>query len=151
MLEVNLVLYTAKPALRITRLDDLAQRGPLLAEFRRGVGVCESALKQWLPAANVSNVTVTAQALRKLVEGRTDVFCDFDLAVVDAVNSSELADLGRFSRLFDVGAPVQFYGYLHKKHAALAPRLAETLKKMKAEGLIERYRVESEKDSMPKR
>jgi hypothetical protein len=35
----------------------------------------------------------------------------------------------------------------HRKHADLAPRLAAALKQMKAEGLIERYRVDALRES----
>jgi hypothetical protein len=34
---------------------------------------------------------------------------------------------------------------LHRKHAALALRLAATLKQMKAEGLVDAYRAQVEK------
>lgn len=147
VLEVNLVLYSANPALRINRVEDIAASLPLNGEFRRGVGVCENMLKQWLPPESVSSITTTEQGLRKLVARRTDLFCEFDLAVVDVVNSRELADLGPFRKVLALGAPTPFYGYLHKKNAALAPRLAATLKKMKAEGVIERYRSELEKEA----
>lgn len=151
VLEVKLMLYSANPALRINRLEDLSSGPALNGEYRRGVGVCEGILKQWLPPANVSNIATTEQGLRKLVARRTDLFCEFDLAVVDVVNSRELADLGPFRKVIEVGTPIPFYGYLHKKNAALAPRLAATLKKMKAEGLIERYRTEVEKETAPAR
>jgi hypothetical protein len=147
VLEVGLVLYGANPALRINRVEDIAAAPSLNGEFRRGVGVCETMLRQWLPATNVSSITTTEQGLRKLVAGRTDLFCEFDLAVVDAINSRELNDLGPFRKVLALGAPTPFYAYLHKKNAALAPRLAATLKKMKAEGLIERYRSELEKEA----
>lgn len=146
VLEVNLVLYSANPTVRINRLEDLASGPALNGEYRRGVGVCETMFKQSLPTANVSSITTTEQGLRKLVAGRTDLFCEFDLAVVDVVNARELADLGPFRKVLALGAPTPFYGYLHKKNAALAPRLAATLKKMKAEGLIDRYRAELEKE-----
>lgn len=147
VVEVNLVLYSANPTLRINRLEDIASGPPLNGEFRRGVGVCENMLKQWLPAANVSSITTTEQGLRKLVAGRTDLYCEFDLGVADAINSRELADLGSFRKVLALGAPTPLYAYLHKKNAALAPRLAATLKKMKAEGLIDRYRSELEKEA----
>jgi hypothetical protein len=41
---------------------------------------------------------------------------------------------------------VPTYTYLHKKHTELAPRLAATFKKMKAEGLIEAYRLQIERE-----
>jgi len=38
------------------------------------------------------------------------------------------------------------YPYLHKKHASLAPKMAEIIKTMKTEGLIEKYRIEVDKE-----
>lgn len=144
--EVRLALYVANPALRITRLEDLAAPR-LRGEYRRGVGVCESLLKQWRPKDQVLDITTTEQGLRKLVAGRTDVYCDLDLPVAEALNSPELADLGPLRKALDVGAPTPLYPYLHRKHLNLAPRLADILRKMKAEGLIERYRQEAELES----
>lgn len=146
VIEVRLALYAANPELRIARLEDLAPTH-LRGEYRRGVGVCESLLKQWLPLAPPSSITSTEQGLRKIVAGRTDLYCDLDLAVADTLNSPELADLGFFRKALDVGAPIPLYPYLHRRHTELAPRLAEVLKKMKAEGLIERYRRDAELES----
>lgn len=42
-----------------------------------------------------------------------------------------------------IDAAIPLHAFLHHKHAALAPRLAEALRQMKAEGVIERYRIES--------
>lgn len=38
---------------------------------------------------------------------------------------------------------VHMYPYLHKKHTDLAPKLAEALKAIKEEGLIEEYQKQA--------
>lgn len=147
VLEANLILYGVNPALRIDRPEDMAAGPPLNGEYRRGVAVCENLLKQWLLPANMSSITSTEQGLRKLDAGRTDLFCEFDLAIADAINSGELARLGPFRKVLALGPSTPLFGYLHKKNAALAPRLAATLRKMKGEGLIERFRSELEQEA----
>lgn len=144
-IENRLALYTANPALSLNRLEDLAS-SRLTVEYRRGVAICLKFLGPLFPPERIADVTTTGQGLRKLVAGRMDLYCDFDLAVQSALYSHELADLGPFRKAIDLGEPIPLYPYLHRKNAALAPRLADTLGKMKAEGLIERYRIEAEKE-----
>ena len=142
---VRMALYSAHPTLRLNRLEDLPAAG-VTGEYRRGVAVCERTLRQWLPEDSISDVTTAEQGLRKLTAGRTGVFCDFDLAVAAALLSAELAGLAPFRKVLDIGAEIPLYPYLHRRHAELAPRLAEVLKKMRAEGLIERYRLDVERE-----
>lgn len=142
---VRLALYGANPALRLDRLEDLPAAG-VTGEYRRGVVICETTLRRWLPEERISDVATTEQGLRKLAAGRTGVFCEFDLAIADALHSAELAGLAPFRKMLDIGADIPLYPYLHRKNADLAPRLAEVLKKMRAEGLIERYRLDVERE-----
>jgi hypothetical protein len=141
--DVVFALYAADPALRLSRLEDLPAT-TLLGDYRRGVGVCETALKRWLPAARLSDVTTTAQGLKKLLARRTDLYCDINLVVTTELAMPEFSGTDKVRRLLDVGT-LALYPYLHKRHAALAPRLAATLRQMKAEGLIERYRTDAER------
>jgi hypothetical protein len=53
-----------------------------------------------------------------------------------------LQGAGKVRKLFEFAA-LPTYPYLARKHAELAPRLAATLKKMKGEGLLDRYHVEA--------
>jgi len=45
--------------------------------------------------------------------------------------------------MIEIGTAMPLYPYLHPKRAELAPQLAFALKEMKAEGLVERYRLEA--------
>jgi len=144
VLDVFIVLYAANPDLKLERLEDLSSRD-WYADYRRGVGVCESLLTKALPREQVFDVTTTEQGLRKLLAGRSDVFCDFDLAVLAELYSQDYGDAGNVRKLFTLGNPTPLYPYLHGKKAALAPRLAAVLRQMKAEGLVQAYRAEAEK------
>lgn len=142
---VLFALYTADPQLRLERLEDL--RGSRASgEYRRGVLVCENSLKPLLPAERLADVNTTEQGLKKLLARRSDFLCDIDVAVQNELASADFKGTKGIRKLLDLGSPLPLYPYLQKKHADLAPRLAATLKQMKAEGLIERYRVDAERE-----
>jgi polar amino acid transport system substrate-binding protein len=140
--DIAFALYAANPAIAVKRLEDLRTLKPR-AGYPRGVLYCEKALQSVLPPEQIFDTTQTAQGLLMLLSGRVDVFCAVDLAVQGAL--AESADLKRVTgiRQLMVLEAAPLYPYLHRKHAELAPRLAATLKEMKAEGLIERYRTEA--------
>lgn len=142
---VVFALYTANPSLRLARLEDLATlRGN--GEYRRGLLVCESRLKQLLPDNRLTDVNTTEQGLKKLLAGRSDFLCDIDVAVNNELASPDFRGVTGIRKLIDLDNPLPLHTYLQKKHADLAPRLAAVLKQMKAEGLIERYRLEVERE-----
>lgn len=145
ILELQLALFTANPSLRLQRLDELAANG-MQVEYRRGLLLCENAFKPVVPANRLSDVTTEEQGLKKLQASRTDLYCDFTLTVAIAMRTPELKGGAEVRKVMDVGKPILTYPYLHKKHAELAPRLAVVLKKMKAEGLFEAYRLQVERE-----
>lgn len=145
ILELQLALFTANPSLRLPQLDELAANG-MQVEYRRGLLLCENALKPVVPANRLSDVTAEDQGLKKLQANRTDLYCDFTLTVAVAMRTPELKGGAEVRKVMDVGKPIQTYPYLHKKHTELAPRLAAVLKKMKAEGLFESYRLQVERE-----
>lgn len=149
--EVRLLLHAFGPAPKTgdpQRLDDLAT-GKWLVEYKRGVVICEQLLKPRLPAERLSDVTSVEQGLKKLKAGRTDLYCDFDLAVRGELAMPEFKGGAGFRHALDLGIGLPLYPYVHTRRAELAPRLAEALRQMKAEGLIERYLREAEAEVEP--
>lgn len=147
--EVRLGLYTYNSATRPDqpgRIEDLAS-GKWLVEYRRGVAICEKLLKPVLPPDRISDVTSVDQGLKKLKSGRTDYYCDFDTAIRNELLMPEYKGDVRFRRALDLGVGIQLYPYVYKSRADLAPRLAEALRKVKADGLIERYLREVEREA----
>lgn len=144
VMEVVFALFTADPALRLNRIEDLPASG-LSGDYRRGVLVCETTLKQWLPADRLSDVNTTEQGLKKLIAKRSDFMCDMDTAVASVLLTPDFKHADAIRRLAEIKT-LSLYPYVHRRNADLAPRLAATLKKMRAEGLIERYRQESERE-----
>ncbi len=94
-------------------------------------------LSKVVPPERLSFVPTIEQALKKLRAGRTDIFVYVEPLVLSVLRSAEFQDAG----IQMVGMMEEFalYPFLHKKHADLAPKLAEALKQMKAEGLFEQY------------
>lgn len=145
LIDLGFSLYTANPALRLERIEDLKSSN-YMVEYRRGILICETALKQVVAAERISDVTTQQQGLRKLIAGRTDLYCDIDVYVLQELQLPEFKGVKNVRKVIGIGKAVPTYPYLHKKHAELAPRLAAVLKQMKAEGLIEAYRVQVERD-----
>lgn len=145
VINLSFSLYTTQPALHLQRLDELPATA-LLVEYRDGILMCENTLKQLLPPTRLSRVATEQQGLKKLLAGRTDLYCDLDLTIQTALHSQEFKEAGNIRKALDLGKSIPTYPYLHWKHAELAPRLAATLKQMKAEGLIETYRLQVERE-----
>lgn len=143
VLNLSFSLYTASPSLRLDRLEDLAT-GNLVVEYHRGVVLCESTLKKLLPRDRVSELPSVEQALKKLVAGRTDLYCDIDLLVRLSLHTTEFKDVTTVRKVLDIAKSVPTYPYINKAHAELAPRLALVLRQMKAEGLIDGYQRQIE-------
>ncbi len=139
-------LYAAGSLARLERIEDLAAAN-LRVQYRRGVLVCENTLKRWQPAPRLSDVTSTEQGLRNLLESPADTaLCDTELAVESALHSARFKGAAPIVRLLSLSGSVPLYPYLHRKNAAMAPRLAAVLRQMKSEGLIERYRREVDRE-----
>ncbi|TXT39365.1 MAG: hypothetical protein FD135_2218 [Comamonadaceae bacterium] len=144
IIDMGFVLYAAKPTIQLQSLENL--RGTnWVVEYQRGVLLCENKLKALVPEGQLDSISSGEQGLRKLLAGRTDVYCDLETSMRRYLNSPEFKDNMRLHKVLHL-ATLPTYTYLHRKHAALAPRLAATLKQMKAEGLVEAYRVQVEKE-----
>jgi len=142
--DIVFTLYAADATLELKRLEDLSAT-KLRVSYRRGVIFCEKALASVLPREQMVDVTQAEQGLKMLLTGRTDLFCDVDLSVLSTLESAELNGATTIRRVLALQA-APLYPYLLRKHAELAPRLAVVLRAMKAEGLVERYRLEAQRE-----
>lgn len=147
--EVRLALFAFGPPARSgdpRRTEDLAT-GKWTVEYRRGVAICEKLLAPVVPPAQLSDVTSVEQALRKLKSGRADFYCDFDLSVRNDLLTPAFGGTAGFRQALDLNVGLPLYPYVHRSRAELAPRLAEALREMKREGLIDRYRRDVEREA----
>lgn len=146
LIDLSFSFYTANPKVKLERFEDLRATN-YQVEFRRGILLCENTIKQYVAAERVSDVPTQEQGLKKLLAGRTDLYCDIDVYVLQELQSPELkAGSKNVRKVIGIGKSVPTYPFLNKRHADLAPRLAAVLKQMKAEGLIETYRVQVERE-----
>lgn len=146
LVDLGFSFYTANPKVRVDRFEDL-RASSYQVEFRRGILICENTVKQYVSAERISDVLTQEQGLKKLLAGRTDLYCDIDVYVLQELQSPEFKDGGkRVRKVISIGKSVPTFPFLNKKHAELAPRLAAVLKQMKVEGLIEAYRLEVERE-----
>lgn len=135
-------LFAADDSLRLNRLEDLGS-GNARVETRLGVEFCDNALRNVVPEAQLSRITSTRQGLEKLMLKRTDYFCDLDVAVLNLLYTPSFSHTTAIRKVLDLGRPTSIYPYLSSKNGELAPKLAVTLKKMRTEGLIDRYRQDT--------
>jgi polar amino acid transport system substrate-binding protein len=145
VLDISFALFATQPALELKRLDEVVARR-LRVSYRRGVLFCEKALAGMVPASQLADVTQVEQGLMMLRTGRADLYCDVDAAIGNAIGAPELKGMVNVRKVLVLeSAPL--YPFLHRRHAELAPRLAAILAAMKAEGLLERYRLQAVQES----
>jgi hypothetical protein len=148
IVDLGFSIYTAKPGLRMDRLEDL-RATQYLVEYRRGLLLCENTLKPLVAPERLSDVPTREQGLKKLLAGRTDLYCEIDVYVQQELHMPEFKDLPNVAnvrKLVSLGKSVPTFPYLNKKHAELAPRLAAVLRQMKAQGLMETYQRQVERE-----
>lgn len=109
----------------------------LRVQYILGSAIAGRELGRRVAPNQLSTVTDVELGLRKLELDRADVLIALDL------NVEPLLPLPAFRRagIHQVAQldQVPCYLYLEKRHAALAPRLAQVLAQIKREGLIEQY------------
>nr|WP_256367637.1 transporter substrate-binding domain-containing protein [Duganella vulcania] len=136
LVSFRVTAFTRIPDLKISGWDSLKGTG-YRVQYRSGYTTFKAQLEQILPPSQLSSVVDSQAGLQNVALGRTDVFVD-----LEEYGLLQLARLqNRYGEVYNAGlvqdTPV--YIYLHKRHAALAPRLAEILARMKASGAIARH------------
>lgn len=136
LLSFRVAAFTRVPGLKITGWDSLKGTA-YRVEYRSGYITFKARLEQVLPVEQISSVVDSRIGLQNVALGQTDIFVD-----LEEFGQRQLARLHkRYRDVYNAGlvqdTPV--YIYLHKRHEALAPRLAEILSKMKSNGAIGRH------------
>ncbi|WP_445232149.1 substrate-binding periplasmic protein [Duganella rhizosphaerae] len=136
LLSFRVTAFTRIPGLKISGWDSLKGTS-YRVQYRSGYTTFKTQLEQILPARQISSVVDSQLGLQNVALGRTDIFVD-----LEEFGELQLARLqNRYGDVYNAGlvqdTPV--YIYLHKRHAALVPRLAEIVARMKSSGAINRY------------
>jgi ABC-type amino acid transport substrate-binding protein len=131
MLTVAVTLFAAKDGITAKTWDDLT---PYTVAYKRGRKNFEKGVNKVLPPEQILAMDTDEDALRMVVRGRADLaITNAPEILVIISKNSELADLVQVGQL----SQARIYSYLHKKHEALAPVIAETIENMKADGTFQ--------------
>jgi len=144
LLNINFCAFTAQASIPQLKGWESLKGTDYRVEYLRGISMPEDNLPKVVKKENLSAITEQIQGLKKLVSVRTDLFVDEESGILTLLQTPEFRD----SKIRSAGVmgSASLYAYLNKKHAALAPKMAEIIKAMKAEGLIEQYRVIADKE-----
>jgi len=136
-----MVACTLRPDLQLSGWDSL--RGlPLEVDYWRNIHYIGNKLRPIIPPERLEEVSSQESGLRKLLAGHSDLFITIGEVVDHFLAQPEFA--GKGLRIAGEMDRMELYPYLAPQHRNLAPRLAETMRQMKAEGLFEQYRREIE-------
>jgi len=141
---LKLVAFSTNPDIRIDEWESL--RGtPFRVDYLRGTAAIESVLPSLVKIDNIYTLNNWKQGVKRLLSGRADIYIDFEGSVLpNLLNDAELKNVE--IRIAGVLAELPVQAYLQPKHEVLAKQLAEVLKDMKNEGLIEHYRLKALSD-----
>ena len=111
-------------------------------EYPRGFVLVEKNLPNVVKAEQIVPSDDLQQSLKKLAAGRIGLLIAPDSILAQLLNLEEFKNSG----IHKVGevAEVPLHAFFHPTHKDLAPKLAEALKQVKAEGLIDQYRKTAE-------
>lgn len=136
LLSFRVSAFTRIPGLKVNGWDSLKGTS-YRVQYRTGYPTFKARLEQILPSQQISSVVDSQTGLQNVALGRTDILVD-----LEEFGQLQLLRLqNRYSNVYNAGlvqdTPV--YIYLHKRHAALVPRLTAILSKMKSSGAINRH------------
>jgi polar amino acid transport system substrate-binding protein len=144
---VRIGAYSADASVRCDSWQDLLE-GHYLIGYQRGIKLIESKLIGRVDPEKLYSLTDIRQGLRMMARGRIDMLVALQTSVESVLLESEFMDTD--FRLAGVIEAVPVLPYLNKKHRALAPQLAATLKSMKADGTLDRLAREAKLATMKK-
>ena len=136
IVEQKIVAHVIDPDITLDGWESLRGTG-YRVDYLRGSQIQEQNLPKVVNAERLSAISQAVQGFKKLIVGRIEVFVSDNMTVQPLLASPEFKDSG--IREAGILQDISTYPYLHKRHAALAPKLAEVLKQMKEEGLIQQY------------
>lgn len=140
---VTFAAYATRPDIKVESWESIKKAG-YRVDVMRGLSFIK---ESGLDPRNVSELNDRSQAYPRLLSSRADVYVDVAFDFTPLMRSPQYKN----STIREVGvlSKREAYGFLHKKHKDLVPRLAEIFRQMKKEGLIEQYEREVQEESIP--
>jgi len=147
LLDATTSAYAYRPDIRVHGLESLRGSGYRI-EYRAGYPVMLQHLLSVMPEASLSTAADAELGLKKLVAGRADIYVDVEETVLPLLEREPYKGAGIYKAGVVESNPL--YCYLTRRHADLAPRLAEIFKKMRTSGALDRYRALARAQTAPR-
>ncbi len=117
----------------------LANKG-LKVDYLRGIAIAVKNLTPLITPTDLKMVDTLKQGFLRIKEGRVDVFVASNHSAEPILSSFEYKeDISHGGVLESVG----FYPHLHVRFRELVPLIANAIKEMKKEGLIDKYQQQA--------
>mgnify|MGYP000426774199 CR=1 FL=1 len=131
LLSVWLSAFSTKN-LKIESWEDLNSYTVIFYRGRKNV---EKQLLRVLPKEQIHEVNTDEQAFRMLVAGRADIVISESLQGNKIIaNNPKLSHVVEVAKMHET----KIYAYIHKRHEKLAPQIADTIEKMRADNSFSR-------------
>jgi len=107
-------------------------------EYRLGVKKSELMLPQYVSEDNLIIGYAVEDAIQHLMDNKTDLYVDVENTVEGYLHSTSF---NKDIEIFNSGMMEETTGhaFLHKKNSDLVPKLSDTIRDMKSEGLFDQY------------
>lgn len=138
--EVYIKAFSASPTLKISDWQDLRET-KYRVDYLRGSAMIDIKRKEGRLQDPISQVNDWKTGLRKLFAGRSDLFVEFEGGVRYAMAKPEFQ--GKW--LFEAGTldVYSVHAFLQPEHKELAHELAQVLRNMKYEGVIDQFKKQA--------
>lgn len=141
--EATFGLWAVNPRYALRSVEQLVASGYTVS-YDRGTLVCEQFLRSHLPTQRIVDVTALTNGLEMLYYGRHELHCGLDVSIPFTARDQFPANPVPL-QVMSIGKPTPLYIYLQPQHAALAPVLANALRKMRSQGVLDRIRHETQR------
>lgn len=139
--------YSTNPDIRVQNLEHFRGKD-LLIGYIRGQKAIEAKLAIYVAERNRLDITDLKTGLKMLAAGRMDVLIADDQNVKSLLRQEEFR--GQPIKKIGEVLAIPVYPYLHKKYAALVPKLEAALRAMKRDGTLDRLTKKAEKEVFDK-
>ena len=135
---MNVVAYATKSSISDLNGWESLRGRDYRVEYPRGMKISQDNLSKVVETDKLSEISEASQALKKLIANRIDVYIDDDIVITPLLRNPEFKKQGKI-RTVGIMESVPLYMYVHKKHESVIPQLMESIRAVKAEGLVEHY------------
>ncbi len=136
---VKIVAFTTDTSLKLNGWESL--RGTdYKVRYVLGIKISEDNLPKVVSPKNLYFTFDAYSGINALISGHTDLYVDEEMSTVSVLKRTKEFKNAEV-QIAGVMEEVFLHAFLHKKNAALVPKLSTVLYEMKLEGLIEKYRA----------